>query len=157
MQQIIYNIFYNIIFIKQPYSLDGEQKFFFVSNKDVASFCCLIRSSFQVDKTITALQGAQGNCNNKNICDLNYFCNNLQVHKDKFYFILTEKRKAETQSRMSSQDDNNNLQFQNNLKFITSPSRSDAHQSVNFPYDYNPTPGLRSSITIMDQLLNLGN
>ncbi|CAD8104051.1 unnamed protein product [Paramecium primaurelia] len=371
---------YNFIF-----SLDGEQKSFFVSNLDVASFCRLIRSAFQVDKTITALQDAQGN-----ICDLHYFCNNLHAHKDKFYIILSEQRKSERQSRKSHksknsrvlatneepsyyvdfgaflqeiqqirfspqhpvltivlvfdneyqagifgqpivmriyktfaflqayytiiqeeesdsllltvfenqilkhememkinhsiaedvcyqieqllceeeepepilqgsfatpnsnannniplivtrgnekqilqveandnfhssqgkrthgvmrvkkavdkfrnrfesreyeyllgliigqdqsvfaayqlfqkqqddenfirnlksllpQEDNNNLSFQNNLKFITSPSRSDLHQSVNFPYDCNPTPGLRSSVTIMDQLLNSGD
>ncbi|CAD8172715.1 unnamed protein product [Paramecium pentaurelia] len=87
------------------FSLDGEQKSFFVSNLDVASFCRLIRSAFQVDKTITALQDEQGN-----ICDLHYFCNNLQVHKDKFYVILTEKRKAERQSRKSHKSKNSRVQ-----------------------------------------------
>ena len=38
------------------------------------------------------------------------------------------------------------------MKFTTSPSRSDGH----YHYDVNPTPALRSSVTVIDQLLNSG-
>ena len=37
------------------FSLDGEQKSFFISKIDVSQFCRLIRSAFNTDKTITAL------------------------------------------------------------------------------------------------------
>ncbi|KAM3129464.1 hypothetical protein pb186bvf_018456 [Paramecium bursaria] len=97
------------------FSLDGEQKSFFISKIDVSQFCRLIRSAFNTDKTITALQDAQGN-----IQDVHYFCESISATRDRFFIILTERGRQQKRNREPSyqiQDIQNFIQELQYMKF----------------------------------------